>query len=88
VSPAPDVSDAALDKLRALLAADDITLFNREEAAALREMATAWRGLAALGWLARLVRPMLWLLGLGLAIYALAKGRLGPLIGVLTGAGP
>lgn len=77
--------DAALAKLKQLLDDKSIHIFTPEEVQTLRDMIKAWTGLAALGFIGRLLRPGVWFIGLGIALFLAAKGKLAPLASMLWG---
>lgn len=86
VMPGFDAAEtAALSKLKELLDDQSIHIFTTEEVATLREMITAWRGLAALGFIGRLLRPGVWIIGIVVAIILAARGKFAMLLSMLWG---
>ena len=79
------VEAAALAKLKQLLDDQDIQIFTKEEVETIRDMISAWRGLAALGFLGGLVRPAAWIVGAVIAIWLASKGKFDALTHVLWG---
>lgn len=65
-----------LEKMAALSEADEITIFDDDEAKALKQMAAMWRGLESFGVLAGVVRKILVYVGWAVGFYLLIKGGL------------
>ena len=77
---------AALAKLSHMLEDQQgAQIFTAEEVATLRDMIVAWRGLAALGAIGGLIRPLAWIVGIALALFLALKGKLEPLTHILWG---
>jgi hypothetical protein len=76
---------AALAKLSHMLEEQGGQIFTPEEVATLRDMIVAWRGLAALGFVGGLLRPLAWVVGVALALFLALKGKLEPLTHILWG---
>jgi hypothetical protein len=66
--------DEILERMAELIDAHEITIFNEEDAAALKQVAAMWRGLAAFGVAASVVRKVLTYLGWLVAAYFIVKG--------------
>ena len=65
---------AVLEKLAALIEAHEITLFDDEEAKALKQVAAVWRGLESFGMLAGFIRKVAMWLGWAVAFYFVLRG--------------
>lgn len=67
---------AVLEKMAALIESHEITIFNDDEAKALKQMAAMWRGLESFGALAAVVRKVLVWIGWAVGAWLLVKGVL------------
>ena len=72
----PTDQAAILEKMAALIESHQITIFDDDEAKALKQMAAMWRGLESFGLFAGAVRKVLVWIGWAVGFYLLIKGGL------------